>query len=280
MAPRFILLLALVLARSAQAASVADVEREIGGETAEQSRLEGERQRLQAEATRQAAAVDQARASSNAARAGGDLSRALRAFDRRAEQLDAVERDLAAHARRLAQLRAEFETAADGEERRLQERAGQEGAARVAALLDALAESRKRVWAQAAAARFRPPLEIALEPGDGPAEIEGKRALLDAEIARVAQRRAEVQSENALLARRLSARREWARQLAAARRDAAGSVELLDRGYDQAQASIRDLGARAEELAQEQHALDEVRRRLETTRAEAEKLLIDLRKPR
>ena len=278
---RLPLLLALALhAHPAGAASPLEIEREVTRVAAEHERLEGERRRLQSEALALADQVAALKSAASPARAGGDLSRRLRDFDRLAGRLDAVERDLTAQERLLARLHAEVEASADAEEGRLEQQARGEGARLVAPRLAALQETRRRVSARRTESAFRPPLEIAIEPTDGPAEIEAKIAVLDGEISRIAARLPELRREEGLLARRLEARREWARQLAAARRDAAGGVELLDRGYEDAAVSLRELGARAEALVRERGVLEAAQQGLTARRAEAEGRLGELRKTR
>jgi chromosome segregation ATPase len=127
---------------------------------------------------------------------------------------------------------------------------------------------------------FRAPLAIALDPLDGPAEVEAKLAILASEDERVRRRLDDLTSEASLLAARLLARREWARELSAARRDAAGAVDLLDRGDEDVRASLRALEARGEALARERRQLEAALLRLTEGRAQAEERLAELRKGR
>ena len=274
----FLPLLAL-MARAAAGASAFELEAEIGRVAAERQRLSEEASRLRMEAAVLADGVAAVK-TDGATRADGALTRRLRELDRAASRLDRLERETAEIARRLARLRSEFETAADAEERRLQERARREGVAVVAPALDALARARRTVAAAAAPPIFRPPLDIVLDALDGPAELDAKRTLIEGESARVAARLAELRGDEALVAVRLQAKREWARQIAAARRDAAGDVELLDRGHDDAEQALRELTARAADLARERATLEEAAKRLQARRNEAEARLGELRKGR
>jgi len=138
--------------------------------------------------------------------------------------------------------------------------------------------ARRRVLRLQAAASFRPPLDVTIEPLDGPAELETKLALIEGERTRVTSRLEDLRVEESVLGARAEARREWARRLAAARRDAAGSVELLDRGYEDAQGILRDLAQRAQALARERAALEAAQRTLTARRGEAERRLEELRK--
>lgn len=279
---RLLPVLAMMLAaRGAWAASPLELERELTKAAARRDSRLAERQRLQAQALAAAERVASLKAPDAASgRAGGKLARQLRDFDSLAAGLENLERELSGLDRRMAGLRAEFDAAADVEERRLEERVRREGAASVAASLDALRDARRRVSALAEAPGFRPPLEIGLTPMDGPAELEAKLALIEGEGARIAERLAECRREEVLLATRVDAKREWVRHLAAARRDAAGSVSLLDRGYENAQAALLELSARRDALARERAALDDAWRRLQARRTEAEGRLTELRKGR
>ena len=174
----------LFVMASVAAAATPDREQELARATAQRDELVAERTRLAAAA--RAAADRLAATGAPAARAGSALSRQLREFDRLAHGLDDVERRLAEQERRRVRARAAFDAAADGEERRLEERARREGAAAVAAEMAALAAARRRVAQSETSGAFRPPLEVALDPLDGPADVEAKLAILQSEEARVA----------------------------------------------------------------------------------------------
>jgi hypothetical protein len=263
---------------SVAAASTSDREQELARATALRDELAAERTRLAA-AAREAA--DRLSASGGpGARADGALSQQLRAFDRTARGLDEAERRLAEQERRRERARAAFDAAADAEERGLEERARREGAAAVAAEMAALAAARRRVAESEGRNAFRPPLEVALDALDGPDEVEAKLAILQSEEARVGRRLAELAGDASLLAARVAARREWARELSVARRDAAGAVDLLDRGDEDVRASLRALDARGEEIARERARLEAARARLAAGRAQAEGRLTELRKGR
>jgi chromosome segregation ATPase len=268
----------LFVIASAAAAATPDREQELARATAQRDELVAERARL-ADAAR-AAADRMAATGAPAARAGSALSKQLREFDRLAHGLDDVERRLAEQERRRVRARAAFDAAADGEERRLQERARTEGAAAVAAEMAALAAARRRVAQSEGSSVFRPPLEVALDPLDGTADVEAKLAILQSEEARVGRRLAELAGEASLLATRVAARQEWARELGAARRDAAGAIDLLDRGDEDVRASLRALDARGEEIARERARLAAALARLAAGRAQAEERLAELRKGR
>lgn len=276
------LLLALaLLGRTAVAASPAEIERDVARAAGERDTRRAERQQVQAQAAAAAERVAALkRPGGGTDRAGSALARELREFDRLAARLDTLEREVATFEQRLARLRAAFEAAADDEEGRLEERARREGAAAVAPQIEALRAARRRIAGQAETPGFRPPLDIGLSALDGVAELEAKLALIDGERARITQRLVEARREETLLATRMEAKREWARQLAAARRDAAGSVDLLDRGYEEAQSALRGLAARIEALARERSTLEEAEQRLRARRTEAEGRLAELRKGR
>lgn len=272
-----LLLGALLAAPPASAATVAEREEEIARASAARDALAAERARLAAEAR---SAADGLTGASGGTRADGALTQRLRAFDRLASRLDDVERRLAEQDAKRARARAAFDAAAADEEGRLEQRARREGAPAVAASMAALEAARRRV-AQAEGARvFRPPLAVAVDPQDGPAEMEAKLAIVASEEARVRRRQDDLAGEAALVAARTAARREWARALAAARRDAGGAVELLDRGDEDVRASLRALEARAATLARETAALDASLVRLAADRARAEERLAQLRKGR
>ena len=283
---RVLPLLALALAAPlAGAATPHELEKDVVRTAALRDARLAEARRLQAEA---AAAADQIAAlegpSPGMVRAGGELGRRLREFDRLAGGLEKLERELAGLEARLVRSRAAFDSAADAEERRLEGEARRQGpaaiASSIASSIEALRDARRRVATLAAAPGFRPPLEVVLSPLDGPAELEAKLAVIHGERARVGARLAEIRRDVALLATRHEAKREWARQLAAARRDAAGSLDLLDRGDEDARAALRDLADRMAALAREKAALEEAETRLQGRRAEAEGRLAELRKGR
>jgi chromosome segregation ATPase len=145
----------------------------------------------------------------------------------------------------------------------------------------ALEAARKRVArADAETGAFRAPLDVALDPLDGPADIEGKIVILDSEEARVRRRLEELKADAVLLTVRVAARREWARELGAARRDALGAVELLDQGYEDVQASLKALEGRADEIARERGRLEAALAPLTARRGQAEERLAELRKGR
>jgi hypothetical protein len=210
-------------------------------------------------------------------RAGGEIERRLREFDRVAERLDGLERDLAEQERRLTRAVAAFGEAAASEERRLEASAQRQGPHAVAGDLAELEAARQRVAAIRVASGFRPPLEITIDALDGPAELETKLALVRSEEARVASGLEGLSSEEALLGARIAAKRQWVRQIGTARRDAAGSVELLDRGYEEAQAGLRRLLQRQQALPRERESLQEAVRVLESRRFEIEGRLAELR---
>ena len=275
---RLLPLLAL-LAQPAAAAAPQELAAAIAREAVQRDRLVAEARRLQAEAAALAERVSVMK-TGGGARAGGELSSRLRDFDRLAERLDRLESDIAEADRRLARRRREFDAAADAEERRLQERARREGAAAVAPSLQALLDQRRDVAARTTLDAFRLPLDVAVDPLDGVPELEAKLALLDGERSRVTARLGQLRGEEVLLAARLSAKREWARRLAAARRDAAGDLELLDRGYEDAERMLRELATRASALVSERRVLEAADERLKARRAEAEARLGELRKGR
>jgi exonuclease SbcC len=269
-----------LLARPLAAAAPLALEREVARLAGERDALVAETRRVQAEAAALAEPLASPQARAAATRADAETARRLRAFDRVAERLDALDRDVADRTRRLERARAAFEAAAATEERRLEEVARERGASAAAADQSALDAARRRVAALVSAGTFRPPLDVVIDPLDGPAELETKLALLDGERKRLDARLDDLHAEESLLAARLAARREWARALAAARRDAAGGVELVDRSYEEAQAALSDLTRRASALAGERQGLEEARKTLETRRAQAGRRLEELRKAR
>lgn len=257
-------------AAAAASASTADRERELARATADRDALAARRTGLAAEARRAADLLAP----------GPAAAKDLRVFDRLARALDDVERRLAEQERRRLRAHDAFVAEADAEERRLEERARREGPGPVAAEMAALAAARRRAAPPADERSFRPPLEITLEPLDGPSEVEAKLTVLESEGQRVRRRLDELEGEATLLAARLAARRLWAREVGLARRDAGGAVDLLDVGAEDARASLQALEARAEALARERRMLGEALERLRERRVQAEKRLAELRKGR
>jgi chromosome segregation ATPase len=273
---RRLLLLAFAasLAEPARAATLAQLEQEVVRLAAEREARSSERRGLGAEVAALAEMI--ARAKDTGPRAGGELTRSLRALDRAAARLDDLERRQVDANRRLQRAAAAFEKHAEDEEHALLGRANTAGATRVAAELSALAEARRRIAALVEPPRFRPPLEVSLADLDGPGEIQGKLEIIDGERARLAERERELRREESLLAARLRLRREWARELGAARREAGGEVELLERAHESAEDALRELSARAAAVAGE---LLQVRRwdeGLVSRRREAEERLRSL----
>lgn len=278
---RLLLLLAVaaLLEAPARAATLAELEQTAVRGAAERDAARSERQRLAAEASPLADAI--ARSEEPGPSAGRELTRRLRELDRVAARLDAIERRLRDAEGRLEQAATAFERRAQLEERALLERGRREGATSVAAELGALAEARRRVAGLAEPPRFRRPLEVPLAALDGPAEIAAKLLIIDSERSRLAERERELRQEESLLAARLRVRREWARGLWAARREAAGEIELLERAHESAEDVLRQLAERAaavaaelarlrqwdENLARHRREAEERRRALETRRA-------------
>ena len=112
----------------------------------------------------------------------------------------------------------------------------------------ALAAARDRLAPLRDVADFRSPLEVSLDPLDGPAELEAKIALIDGERLRIGTRLADLADEELVLAMRLQAKRQWARDLGAARREAGGGVELLEQVHERTEAAVRSLTARVEAM--------------------------------
>jgi hypothetical protein len=168
-------------------------------------------------------------------RAGRDLSDRLRAFDRLVARLDELDRRLEQRASALARAVRAFEEAA-------------------AASSDpaAAGEARRRVEAAAAPRAFRPPLDVALDPADGAAEIEGKLLLLDAEKKRLDEERARLEAEDRLLAARMKQKQDQARELAVARRDVDRS--LLAQQSEELRRAVARLTEEREALARAQAA--------------------------
>lgn len=279
MSPAGRLLAVFVLAGPPAVAGVAEPERAVAQAAAERDRLAALRERLAGEARKAAEGLGALKTPGEGARAEGELARKLRAFDTLARRLDDAEAKLDAHDKRLQRARAAFAAAIEAEERRLEARARREGAAAVAADLSALAAARARV-AEGAGGAFRPPLEVVVDPLDGAADVEAKIAILESEQERVAGRIQDLESEESLVAVRLAARREWARDLGAARRDARGTVDLIDRGYEDVQAQLQAIEARALALPRERAALKAALTQLAARRKEAEDRLADLRRGR
>jgi chromosome segregation ATPase len=264
--------LPVILAATAAVASASSADRE-----QELARVAAQRDALSARRTELAAEV---RRAADRLAPGPPTARQLREFERMARGLDDVERRLAEQERRRVQARAAFVAEADAEERRLDERARREGATAVTAEMAALAAARRRVAQSEGERGFRPPLEIVLDPLDGPAEVEAKLAIVESERQRVRRRADELEGEAALLATRLAARREWARELGLARREAGGAVELLDVGAEDARASVQALEAQGDAIARERQTLAQALERLAESRTRAEKRLAELRKGR
>jgi DNA repair exonuclease SbcCD ATPase subunit len=273
---RLLLLLALaaLLEAPAPAATLADLEQEAVRRAAERDAARSERRRLAAEAAPLADAV--ARSDDQGPSAGRELTRRLRELDRVAARLDEVERRLREAELRLQRAAAAFEKQAQLEERALLERGRTGGAASVASELAALAEARRRLAAFTGPPHFRRPLVVSLAALEGPAEIAAKLAIIDGERARLAERERELRREESLLAARLRARREWARDLGAARREAAGEIELLERAHESAEGVMRELSEQAAAVAAELTQLRQWDQELARRRREAEERLRSL----
>ncbi len=117
---------------------------------------------------------------------------------------------------------------------------------------------------------------VSLAVVDGPAEIAAKLTIIDGERARLAERERELRQEESLLAARLRARREWARDLGAARREAAGEIELLERAHESAEGVMRELSEQAAAVAAELAQLRQWDEELARRRREAEERLRSL----
>lgn len=265
-----------LVATAAVAGTRADVEREIARVSSDRARMRGERQDLLTTAGALAERITRAKQAAATTRADPELTRELRDFDRLADRLDDVERRLTGLERDIRKLLGQFDEAADLEERALERRAQREGARAVSGDLAALAAARDGLADLRDSGGFRSALEISLDPLDGPAELDAKIGLMDGERQRISARLADLRREEVVLTTRLQARRQWARELSVARREAAGGVELLDQVHERTEATVRGLTTRVETLAGERAALQVADSRLAATRREAEERLSSL----
>jgi hypothetical protein len=246
------------------------VVRELIRLVGERDRLAGERRQLAASATSLIDEIARLKQQAGGVHAGPELTRKLRTFDRLAAELDAGEARLAGMERRMLGLRQDFERAAAAAERELAGRGGRDAQA-TAETLARLATERERLLALLGpAGGFRPLLRVTLDPLDGLPELEAKLAIIDGERARAAERRDELRMEERLLATRLAGARQWARDLGAARREASGAFEALERGYERAEALSVALEARMTAIRREGLALQEDEVELMARRAEVE----------
>ena len=159
-----------------------------------------------------------------------------------AAALDALDRTVESAVAAVDRAQRDFATAADAEAERLGRRPTHEQAAGLAAL----EEARDRVRAATEPPAFRPPLEVHRAPDDGPAEIDGKLALLEAERRRLTEELARLSAEDLVLGERLAGKRRWADALGASRRDAA--APLLEREAQEIRRSLSHLTREREEL--------------------------------
>jgi chromosome segregation ATPase len=143
----------------------------------------------------------------------------------------------------------------------------------VAGEVAALGAARERIAPLRDAADFRSALEVSLDPLDGPAELEAKIAIIDGERLRISTRLADLAGEELVLAMRLQAKRQWARELGAARREAGGGVELLEQVHERTEAAVRSLTARVDAIGRERARLQASDSTLAATRREAEQRL-------
>jgi DNA repair exonuclease SbcCD ATPase subunit len=255
------------LAAGAQGASLLD---EVVRAADERDRLRAEKEALHAEAARLAERLS-----------GKDTAAGkLREFDRLANRLDRLDREIASRERSLERTLLDFEAAAAREERRLEARARAEGALAIAPDLAALAAARQRADALRTPAVVRAALDVTLDDLDGPAELETKLALVDAEKARLASEARRLAEEATVLGARIEAKREWTRRWASARRDAAGGLELVEQAFEEAEARLRRLQARADELSRDRDTVSAALKQLDTRRVEIETRLRDVRKVR
>lgn len=271
MKPLPLVALVAAFAVSARAETRPELEREVVRLAAQRDAVLAERQQKAEQAAPLAEAI--ARSADPGARAGREATRRLRELDRVAERLDGLDARVRDVERRLARAAAAFEAQAERDEAALTERSRQASAAELAAELAALGDARRRVAALAQPQRFRPPLEVTFGALDGRGEIETKLRVIDGERARLAQRARELEREDALLAARLTARREWVRELGAARREGGGEIELLDRAHESAEGVTRDLVARLAAVADERTRLRQWHESLAERRREGEERL-------
>jgi hypothetical protein len=259
------LILVALTALPVCAASSVEVERQIGTLVTRRTQLRTEREGLLRVATVLAGQIEPAKRGSETTRAGGRLTQDLQLFDRLASHLDEVEQRLTQNERELHRLLSRFDEAFAREEHDLELR-GSGGTAELAALT----QRRDRLAPLRENRGFRPPLDVAIEPSDGPIELEGRIAIIDGERTRIAGRIVQIDAERALVSTRLRAKRQLARELGLARREAGGSVELVDQAHESAEAAVRALGERVEALARERSALEKADAELAGRRREAE----------
>jgi chromosome segregation ATPase len=239
----------------AAADSLEDLERVVRETAAVRDQLQAERQSRNAEASRLADEIAELKRRAVRPRADRELERRLQSFDRIASVLDDLDRRLWAQERALAQARARFIARADAELAALtKQRAG--AGATVASRVEAIEAARRRVRGSGAdALGIRPALDIALAPEDGLSEVQAKLALLRAERQRLADAVHTLQRELAVVDARLALKRQLARDLEAATRDAGMTSALVQREMDDLLASIRELEQRRETVARDAAAL-------------------------
>jgi hypothetical protein len=236
-------LLLLLAGRVWSADGLSELERVVHAAVRSRDQARQEQSAKRTEAVALADEIASLKAGTGGVRAGGVLEQRLRAFDRVAAALDALDRRIETADAAVRRAQREFAAAADAEAERLGRTASSDARARQA-VLD---EVRDRVRAATDVSDFRPPLAVHRAPEDGPAEIEGKLQLLDAERRRIAEELGRLEAEDRVWGERMAGKRRQAQTLGAAR--TVGSLPLLDVEAEEIQRALVRLSRQREELA-------------------------------
>jgi chromosome segregation ATPase len=239
------------------AESLTGLEQAVRAAAAERERLVSERRSRAAEASRLADEIARLKRRESRPRADPELERRLQSFDRVASMLDGLDRRIKAQDRAVSHARARFEARADSELATLAREPSAGGtAAAVAGRIEAVEAARQRVRAIPGTERgIRPPLDIALAPEDGPPEVQSKRALLESEHGRIAAAVGNLDRETAVVETRLALKRQLAREIEAASREAGSAMPLVQREADELLLAVKDLERQRETLASDRNRL-------------------------
>ncbi len=236
----------LVVASRGDAATLADLERQIRDVVTQRQTAERERARLVLEAASLADAISAAQAPRGTpARASGALERQLRDFDRFAGQLDAADRAMKSYDATIARLRRAFSAEID----RLTKQLANSDPRTSAARQEEWETARRRVDELIAPpAAFRPLLIVRPAATDTVADLDQKLAILTAEQARGADAINALDRDLAVLQGRTIVTRHLLDDLEATARGAPPDLRLVQRQVDEVQARLRDLDVKQRDL--------------------------------
>lgn len=264
----------LLLAVPARGADLDSLERSLREAYGERARLVEERTRRMGEAAALADEIARQKGAARAApRADRRLEDALKRFDRLAGRLDGLDRKIGEQDRSIATLRRKFEEAATNETARITgSRRGKKKIGHLARELDAIEQARRRVAALGAREpSFRPVLEVAVSPEDGPFELQQKIQLLESERERVQRGMARLDADANVLAARILVKRRLSAELESAAQIPGSELALLRHETENLAQSLRDLTAQRETVLRQKAeltgALAQVDVRLEELRA-------------